>query len=240
MSRPALALIALILVAFALVAITSRGQHPDLPPAEKEAQEERQKQEELTQQQKAQQEKAAAAAADPNRQNAFDAVKTGAVHARLEIEDRGGMTLELYPQVAPETVAHFTDLIKRNFYAGILAHRVVAGFVAQMGDPESKKLKSEDLRGLSAEEVGSKFRLGGGGSGTTVPLEANLPHLKYSVGLARSQAEDSGDSQFYINLNDNGAALDGKYCVFGRIVEGQKVADTIKIGDRIKSFTLIP
>ena len=238
MSRPALALIALIVVAFGLIALTG-SRHADLPPAEKEAKEEQAQKDQQIKQAEEQKTKSQAIAGAPDRQNAFDAVKTGAVRAKLEFEGRSPMTLEFYPQAAPKTVAHITDLIKQHFYDGILVHRVEPGFVIQAGDPESKKLKSDDLRGLSSEDVTNKFHLGAAGSGKTVPLEAKLPHLQYSLGLARSTAEDSGDSQFYINLNDNGTSLDGKYCVFGRIIEGQKTADDIKIGDRIKSFTLM-
>ncbi len=239
MSRPAIALIALMIVAFGLIALTG-SRHADPTPQEKDAQEQQAQKDAQSKQAAEQKDKAQAIAAAPDRMNAFDAVKTGAVRAKLEFEGHAPMTLEFYPQAAPKTVAHFTDLIKQNFYAGILIHRVEPGFVVQAGDPASKKLKSSDLKDLSSAEVSSKFQLGGGGSGATVPLEAKLPHLQYSLGLARSQADDSGDSQFYINLNDNGSSLDGKYCVFGRIIDGQKTADDLKIGDRIKSFTMIP
>ena len=234
MSRPALALIALIVVAFGLIALTG-SRHADLPPAEKEAQEQQAQKDAQIKQAEEQKQKAQAIAAAPNRQNAFDAVTTGAIRAKLEFEGHAPMTLEFYPQAAPQTVAHISDLIKQHFYDGVLVHRVEPGFVIQAGDPESKKVKPGELR---TAEDSQRLELGKAGSGKTVPLEARLPHLKYSVGLARSAAEDSGDSQFYINLNDNGAALDGKYCVFGRIIDGQKTADEIKIGDRIKSFTL--
>ena len=236
MSRPALALIALLLVAFGIVALTG-SRRADLPPAEKEAQEERAKNEAQAKEAEAQKQKAQTIAAAPDRQNAFDAVKTGAVRAKLEFEGHPAMTIEMYPQAAPQTVAHITDLIKQHFYDGILVHRVEPGFVVQVGDPESKKVKPGDLK---TAEDSQRLHLGVAGSGKTVPLEAKLPHLQYSLGLARSQAEDSGDSQFYLNLADNGGTLDGKYCVFGRIIDGQKVAEEIKIGDRIKSFSMMP
>ena len=236
MSRPAIALIALILIAFGIVALTG-SRHADPTPQEKDAQEEQAKQEAQSKQAQEQKQKAQTIAAAPDRQNAFDAVKTGAVRARLEFEGHPAMTIEMYPQAAPQTVAHITDLIKKHFYDGILVHRVEPSFVVQTGDPESKKVKQEELKTAADSE---KLHLGMAGSGKTVPLEAKLPHLQYSIGLARSQAEDSGDSQFYINLNDNGGSLDGKYCVFGRIIEGQKTADDIKIGDRIKSFAMMP
>jgi cyclophilin family peptidyl-prolyl cis-trans isomerase len=147
------------------------------------------------------------------------------------------MTLELYPKAAPKTVAHFIELAKKGFYEGILFHRVEEGFVAQAGDPTSKKYQPSDLAGMTSEQVTEKYQLGGAGSGENVPLEAKLPHLANSIGLARADPPDSGDSQFYINLKDN-APLDSEYCVFGRIVSGADVAPKIKIGDRIKRLSV--
>ena len=170
----------------------------------------------------------------PQGDKAFEDVKEGAVRATLEVENRGTMTLELYPKACPKTVAHVTELCRKNFYDGILFHRVVADFVAQAGDPKSKDVKPEDI---PTEEAATAKGLGSAGSGTNVPLEAKLPHITNSIGLARSSAPDSGDSQFYINLKDN-PDLDGKYCVFGRIVAGADVAKQIKNGDRIKRFSV--
>lgn len=152
----------------------------------------------------------------------------------MEIEKKGKITIELLPESAPKTVAHFRKLVEKKFYDGILYHRVVPGFVAQAGDPNSKKHKPSDLAGLSSEEVGAKFNLGVGGSGKNVPLEANLPHDRGTLGLARSQNPDSGDSQFFLNLVPN-HNLDGQYCVFGKVTKGLDVMDKIAIGDRIKS-----
>jgi cyclophilin family peptidyl-prolyl cis-trans isomerase len=109
--------------------------------------------------------------------------------------------------------------------------------VFQAGDPTSKKLKPEQLRGKSTEQVATEFELGIRGSGTTVPLEARLPNAANSLGLARSADPNSGDSQFYVNLSDN-HSLDGGYCVFGRILSGQDVAASVQIGDRIHSFAM--
>jgi cyclophilin family peptidyl-prolyl cis-trans isomerase len=164
-----------------------------------------------------------------DRLKAFDKVKEGAIRAELEIENRGKMVLELYPKAAPKTVEHVVSLIKQGFYDGIKFHRVEPGFVVQGGDPQSKNLSPEEF---SANQVGSH------GSGKNVPLEATLPHLPNSVGLARAQDPNSGDSQFYINLKDNGDALDGGYCVFGMVVEGADIAPKIEVGDKIKSFKL--
>jgi peptidyl-prolyl cis-trans isomerase B (cyclophilin B) len=158
----------------------------------------------------------------------------------MEIEKKGKITIELLPKVAPKTVAHFVGLVNKKFYDGILFHRVEPEFVAQGGDPESKKIDPAKLKGLTSQEVGAQFNLGMGGSGkdVRVPLEANTSHGRGTLGLARSSAPDSGDSQFFFNLKPN-PDLDGKYCVFGKITKGLDVIDKIAIGDRIKSIRVL-
>lgn len=163
----------------------------------------------------------------------FEKVKKGAVRATLEIADRGTVTLELYPEAAPKTVAHFVDLCKHHFYEGIKVHRLEppgqgSAGVVQMGDPVSKDTSPDQFE---AKGVGSH------GSGKTVPLEATLLNVKNSVGLARSEDQNSGDSQFYINLQDN-AGFDGSYCVFGRVVGGADVVPKIQKGDVIKRLSV--
>ena len=178
---------------------------------------------------------------DPSKLMSFEEVKEGAITATLEFEGKGAMTLDLYPKAAPKTVAHIVDLCKKNFYEGMVVHRVenTPGFgVFQVGDPLSKKVDAKKLHGMTTSEVSSLYGLGNQGSGTTVPLEAHLSHKIYSVGLARSNDLGSGDSQFYVNTIDNSKSLDGKYCVFGRIVAGQELASKIQIGDKIKSFSV--
>ncbi len=144
------------------------------------------------------------------------------------------ITIELYAKDAPETVKHFQNLASENFYNGILFHRYVNGFVIQGGDPKSKKVKGSDIADITPEEVNSKFNLGDGGSGTTVPLEAKASHVRGTIGLARSQDPHSGDSQFFFNLNDN-LRLDSGYCSFGKITKGIEIMDKLRQGDKIIS-----
>lgn len=165
----------------------------------------------------------------------FDQVQEGKIKATLE--GRGTMQIELYPKAAPKTVEQIVKLCKQNFYEGILFHRVVSGFVAQAGDPGSKKINPADIKGLTSEDVSAKFQLGSGGTGAQIPLEIGLPHEQFSLGMARSNDPNSGDCQFYINLNANNN-LDSGYCVFGRIVSGQEIATDIAIGDKIKRFSV--
>ncbi len=171
------------------------------------------------------------------------AAKPPASHAAnprvsMVIEKRGTVVLELFPKDAPKTVANFLDLVNKKFYDRVLFHRVVSKFVVQAGDPKSKSVNGALLADIPDTEVGPRFGLGAGGSGKTVPLEANRPHLHGTLGLARSMDPNSGDSQFFINLNDN-HPLDYKYCVFGRVVKGMDVVDKIRQGDRIQSIRVL-
>lgn len=163
----------------------------------------------------------------------FDEVKAGAVPATLVVENRGTIGLELYPAAAPKTVKHITDLAHKHFYDGILFHRVEPGFVVQAGDPTTKGADGAALAKLPSRGNG----YGSSGSGTTVPLEATLPHVANSLGLARSDSEDSGDSQFFINLADS-PHLNGKYCVFGRVISGADIVRQIKQGDKISQLSV--
>jgi cyclophilin family peptidyl-prolyl cis-trans isomerase len=158
----------------------------------------------------------------------------------MVVEKRGTITIELLPNDAPKTVAHFLDLVKKKFYDGILFHRYVKDFVVQGGDPKSKKVDGAKIADIPAEQVATEYGLGDGGSGTTVPLEAKASHDRGTVGLARSSDPNSGDSQFFFNLQPN-LRLDGGYCVFGRVVDKKSLAvmDKIRQGDKITSIRLV-
>ena len=143
----------------------------------------------------------------------------------MVVAKRGTMVMELYPNMAPKTVAHILELVKQKFYDGIKIHRVVNDFVVQWGDPESKKLAPAEFE---ANGVGSHD------SGHPVPLEAKMLHEKYTLGLARSQSLDSGDCQIFINLKAN-HNLDAGYCAFGKIIKGANLADQLAVGDVITS-----
>ncbi|NOZ66967.1 MAG: peptidylprolyl isomerase [Alphaproteobacteria bacterium] len=121
----------------------------------------------------------------------------------------GRVTIEMYPDVAPKTVARIKELVRQGFYDGLTFHRVIPGFMAQGGDPKGD---------------------GTGGSGQHIPAEfSNLPHLKGTVSMARAEDEDSADSQFFIVLGVS-SFLDGQYTIWGRVVGGMKYVDHIKEG----------
>jgi cyclophilin family peptidyl-prolyl cis-trans isomerase len=130
---------------------------------------------------------------------------------------KGTLAFEMYPEVAPQTVARISELIAGGFYNGIVFHRVVADFVVQAGDP-----------------TGS----GEGGSGQTIPAEfSHLHYIRGSVGMARNDDIHSNDSQFFICISDQ-PHLDGKYTLFGQVIRGAEVLDQIRQGDKILSMRL--
>ena len=124
----------------------------------------------------------------------------------------GSIEVQLYPSAAPKTVANFVNLSQTGFYNNLVWHRIVAGFVIQTGDPNSRG-------------GGNRSQWGLGGSGKTVPLEiCSTLHNDYGyLGMARSTDPNSGSSQFYINLANN-TSLNGQYTVFGKVISGIDVA----------------
>jgi cyclophilin family peptidyl-prolyl cis-trans isomerase len=127
----------------------------------------------------------------------------------------GFIVAELFPSSAPKTVANFVSLANAGFFDGLVWHRIVKGFVIQTGDP------------LTKNGSGERRRWGTGGSSQTVPLEiGSLQHTAGTLGMARSQDPNSGSSQFYINVADNGF-LNGQYTVFGKVTTGLDVAKAI-------------
>jgi cyclophilin family peptidyl-prolyl cis-trans isomerase len=153
---------------------------------------------------------------------AQDAAK-GAV---ITMQKGGEIRIEFFPADAPKTVENFVKLSGEGFYDGQLFHRVEPKFVVQTGDPQSKTLKPGDPK------------LGTGGPGYTIKAEFNKrPHERGVVAMARTSDPDSAGSQFYITLAPANF-LDGKYTVFGKVVSGMEVVDSIKVGDRIASIKI--
>ena len=143
-------------------------------------------------------------------------------YAIIETE-HGAIIVELYPAVAPKTVANFETLVNKGFYNGLTWHRVEPGFVVQGGDPDGT---------------------GTGGPGYTVPGEINKNehHLRGTLATARTGDEvnpqrASSGSQFYICL-DKAPFLDGNYTIFGGVIKGMDVVDQIQKGDHMKKITL--
>ena len=129
----------------------------------------------------------------------------------LDLSNGGRVTLRLMPEWAPNHVERVKTLVHQGFYNGIIFHRVIDGFMAQTGDPT-----------------------GTGGGGSQLPdLKAefnSMPHLRGSLSMARTDAPDSANSQFFIVFYPR-FALDRKYTNFGRVIGGMDVVDSIERGE---------
>ena len=139
---------------------------------------------------------------------------------------KGVFEFETYPDDAPKTVDNFLALTKKGFYNGQRFHRVVPGFVIQAGDPQTRDMTKRDQWGRGS----------GAGSGKPVGVaEFSKKHLHTKGAVAMAHAGDAAqaDSQFYVTLAPK-PALDGKYAVFGHVISGADVPDTIVVGDVIK------
>lgn len=132
--------------------------------------------------------------------------------AVLTIRDLGSIRFELFPELAPITVAHFTKLANKGFYDGTTFHRVIPGYMIQGGDPNSR---DKDPRNDGK----------GGGTGIKSEFTA-VSHERGIVSLAHRGNYDTGGSQFFI-IHENTPSLDGNFSVFGRVIEGMDVVDTI-------------
>jgi len=129
----------------------------------------------------------------------------------------GRLVIELRPDLAPGHVARIKELARQGFYDGIAFHRVIEGFMAQTGDPRGD---------------------GTGGSGKKLKAEfSKEKHVRGTASMARAQAPDSADSQFFICFKP-APYLDSKYTVWGQVVSGMEHIDAIKKGDPADNGTV--
>lgn len=124
--------------------------------------------------------------------------------------DTGVVKIELLPGKAPGHVARIKELAREGFYDGVVFHRVIDGFMAQGGDPTGT---------------------GMGGSGEKLRAEFNdVSHQRGICSMARSNDPNSGDSQFFICLDD-ASFLDRKYTVWGKVASGMEAVDALPKGE---------
>lgn len=129
----------------------------------------------------------------------------------IQLEDGRKILIELYPNIAPSTVANFKSLVARDFYDDVIFHRVIRDFMIQTGDASSFGRKANTIKG--------EFRENG--------VENNLSHERGVVSMARTSASmDSASSQFFIVQKDS-TYLDGSYAAFGKVLAGMDVVDAI-------------
>ena len=119
---------------------------------------------------------------------------------------------ELYPEAAPISVNNFISLIQKNFYDGLIFHRVIRGFMIQGGDPQGTGM------GGPGYSIKGEFAANG--------FQNDLKHTEGVLSMARSMMPDSAGSQFFI-MHKNAPHLDGSYAAFGKIIEGMDVVNKI-------------
>jgi peptidyl-prolyl cis-trans isomerase B (cyclophilin B) len=130
----------------------------------------------------------------------------------IEMESGEAIKIELYPEVAKNTVNNFIDLVEHEYYDGLIFHRVIPGFMIQGGCP--------DGNGMGGPGYSIKGEFNGNG------VKNDLKHDRGVISMARSQHPDSAGSQFFLMHKDS-PHLDGQYAGFGKIIEGIEVVDTI-------------
>jgi peptidylprolyl isomerase len=122
----------------------------------------------------------------------------------------GKVVVAMRPDLAPGHVAHIKKLAREGFYDGVIFHRVIEGFMAQTGCPDGTGMGGSKYPNLKAEF-------------------SKTPHVRGTTSMASSSAPNSANSQFFICFDDAGF-LDGKYTVWGSVIEGMENVDKIKRG----------
>ena len=130
----------------------------------------------------------------------------------ITMENGDVMKAELYPEIAPNTVNNFISLVKKNFYDGLIFHRVINGFMIQGGCPNGNGMGGPGYS-IKGEFTHNRFK-------------NDLKHTAGVLSMARAMNPNSAGSQFFI-MHKNAPHLDGEYAAFGKITEGMDVVNRI-------------
>ncbi|MCD8391127.1 MAG: peptidylprolyl isomerase [Firmicutes bacterium] len=158
--------------------------------------------------------KSADATSSPKISKELKELTQNTVEATIVLENGDEINLELYPDLAPDTVENFVELADEGFYDGTIFHRVIEGFMIQGGGYD------EDLNSLKADTIDGEFTSNG--------FENDLSHTRGVISMARTQDPDSASSQFFI-VQEDSTYLDGEYAAFGKVTdeESLEVVDDI-------------
>ena len=132
---------------------------------------------------------------------------------KINVENFGTMTAELYPEKAPKTVANFIKLAEADFFSGLIFHRVIRGFMIQGGGYD------ESMADRECESIRGEFRANG------FP-QNDLKHTRGVLSMARTSDPNSASSQFFV-MHMDAPHLDGQYAGFGKLTDGLDVLDAI-------------
>lgn len=130
----------------------------------------------------------------------------------IEMESGDKIVVELYPHIAPNTVNNFISLVQKEYYDGMIFHRVIPGFMIQGGCPKGTGI------GGPGYTIAGEFAQNG--------FTNNLKHERGVISMARAMNPNSAGSQFFI-MHKNSPHLDGAYAAFGRVIEGIETVDKI-------------
>ena len=130
----------------------------------------------------------------------------------ITMDDGGVITLELYPNIAPETVNNCVSLVNKGFYDGLSFHRIIPGFMIQGGDPLGNGT------GGPGYSIKGEFKSNG--------FRNDLRHERGVISMARAMDPNSAGSQFFI-MHADAPHLDGSYAAFGKVIDGMGVVDSI-------------
>jgi peptidyl-prolyl cis-trans isomerase len=130
----------------------------------------------------------------------------------LKIKSQGEIKIELYPDIAPNTVNNFISLVNHGFYDGLTFHRVIKDFMIQGGCPDGTGM------GGPGYSIKGEFALN--------RFDNNLKHTEGVISMARSSMPDSAGSQFFI-MHKTSPHLDGSYAAFGKVIEGMDLVNKI-------------
>ena len=130
----------------------------------------------------------------------------------ITMENGDIIKAELYPEIAPNTVRNFISLINKDFYDGLIFHRVIKGFMIQGGCPDGTGM------GGPGYDIRGEFAING--------FDNTLLHTAGVLSMARAMDPDSAGSQFFI-MHKNAPHLDGQYAAFGKVTEGMENVDKI-------------
>ena len=144
----------------------------------------------------------------------------------MKIKDRGTVKIELYKDLAPNTVKNFISLIDKNFYDGLTFHRIIKGFMIQGGCPEGTGM------GNPGYSIKGEFAKNG--------FRNDLKHTEGVLSMARAMSPDSAGSQFFI-MTESAPHLDGSYAAFGKVIEGiEFVHDVENVKTNYNDAPLVP
>ena len=138
----------------------------------------------------------------------------------ITMENGGQIKIELYPEIAPNTVRNFVSLVQSGFYNGRIFHRVIPGFMIQGGCPQGTGMGGPGYS-IKGEFTSNRFA-------------NNLKHERGVISMARAANPDSAGSQFFLMVADS-SHLDRQYAGFGRVIEGIEEADRIVNAKRDRS-----